>query len=140
MKRLHIALVYNGHIENTPELAEDRSGTADLRKMIRHIARTLRRLGHGVTIYRSPMISSPSSVNSVASIPMWFSTSTTTWFTALSQMRLAALVQMMGFPMTGSPALALGLSRYKYMSASLLFGAGILIPPNTAMLETVRRR
>src|SRR5205807_6136692 len=37
---------------------------------------------------------------------------------------------------TGSPALALALSRYKYMSASLLGGAGIPIPQNTAILET----
>jgi D-alanine-D-alanine ligase len=56
---------------------------------------------------------------------------------ALYEMRLAALVRMMGLPLTGSPALALGLSSYKFMSASLLAGAGISIPPNTAMLETV---
>jgi D-alanine-D-alanine ligase len=43
---------------------------------------------------------------------------------------------MMGFPLTGSPALALGLTRYKFMSASLLAGAGVPIPPTTALLET----
>jgi D-alanine-D-alanine ligase len=43
---------------------------------------------------------------------------------------------MMGFPLTGSPALALGLCRYKFMAASLLAGAGVPIPPNTAVLET----
>src|SRR5262249_20130137 len=32
----------------------------------------------------------------------------------------------------------LGLSQSKYMSASLLFGAGIPVPPNTTILETVR--
>jgi D-alanine-D-alanine ligase len=32
----------------------------------------------------------------------------------------------------------LGLSRYKFMAASLLAGAGIPIPPNTELLETVR--
>jgi D-alanine-D-alanine ligase len=53
-------------------------------------------------------------------------------------MRLAALVRMMGYPLTGSPALALGLTRYKFMTASLLGGAGIPIPPHTAILETVR--
>src|SRR5262249_37257379 len=57
---------------------------------------------------------------------------------ALYDMRLAALVRMMGFPMTGSSALAVGLTRYKYMTASLLAGAGIPVPPNTAILETVR--
>src|SRR5436309_15726075 len=55
---------------------------------------------------------------------------------ALFEMRLAALVRMMGFPLTGSPALALGLTRYKFMSASLLAGAGVPIPPTTALLET----
>src|SRR5262249_30911506 len=34
-------------------------------------------------------------------------------------------------------ALALGVCRYKFMSASLLAGAGIPIPPDTAILETV---
>jgi D-alanine-D-alanine ligase len=57
---------------------------------------------------------------------------------ALYEMRVAALVRMMGFPLTGSPALALGLSRYKFMAASLLAGAGIPIPPDTELLETVR--
>jgi D-alanine-D-alanine ligase len=57
---------------------------------------------------------------------------------ALYEMRVAALVRMMGFPLTGSPALALGLSRYKFMAASLLAGAGIPIPPNSLLVETVR--
>ena len=54
---------------------------------------------------------------------------------ALYEMRLPALVRMMGFPITGSPALAVGLTRYKYMSASLLQGAGIRIPFCTEVLE-----
>src|SRR5262249_22920340 len=56
---------------------------------------------------------------------------------ALYDMRLAALVRMMGYPMTGCPALALGLTRYKFMAASVLAGAGVPIPPNTAILESV---
>ena len=56
---------------------------------------------------------------------------------ALYEMRFAAMVRMMGFPLTGSPALALGLSRYKHMSASLLHGTGIPIPPCTELLERV---
>src|SRR5262249_49539827 len=39
--------------------------------------------------------------------------------------------------MTGCSALALGLTRYKFMAASVLAGAGVPIPPNTAILETV---
>src|SRR5262249_11377110 len=57
---------------------------------------------------------------------------------ALYEMRLAALVPMMGYPMTGSPALALGLTRYKFMAAGVLAGAGVPIPPSTAILEAVR--
>ena len=45
---------------------------------------------------------------------------------------------MMGFALTGSGALALGLTRYKFMSASLLAGAGIPIPQGTMILETGR--
>ena len=50
MKRLHIALVYNAYTEGTPELPEDRAGSEDLRTQMRLIARTLRRLGHTVTV------------------------------------------------------------------------------------------
>jgi len=54
---------------------------------------------------------------------------------ALYEMRLPVLVRMMGFSITGSPALALGLTRYKYMTASLLQGAGIRIPSCTEIVE-----
>jgi len=56
---------------------------------------------------------------------------------ALYEMRFAAMVRMMGYPLTGSPALALGLSRYKHMAASLLHGSGIPIPPYTVLVEKV---
>ena len=138
MKRLHIALVYNAYTAGNPELPEDRASMADLRRMIRHIMRTLKRLGHYVTalplaydlfaFQRKLRRLHPDVV---------FNQYDDVVHGALYEMRLAALVRMMGFPMTGSPALALGLSRYKFMSASLLAGAGIPIPPNTAMLETV---
>ena len=49
MKRLHIALIYNAYQTGLPELPEDRAGLADLRRMIRLIARALRSLGHTVT-------------------------------------------------------------------------------------------
>jgi D-alanine-D-alanine ligase len=54
---------------------------------------------------------------------------------ALYEMRVAAFIRMLGYPITGSPALGLGLSRYKYMSLSLLKGAGLPIPPSTTLLE-----
>jgi len=50
VKRLHIAVVYNAYTENQPEMPEDRGGTEDLRLQMKHIARTLRKLGHTVTI------------------------------------------------------------------------------------------
>ena len=138
MKRLHIALVYNAYTAGNVELPEDRASMADLRRMVRHIMRTLKRLGHSVTalplaydlfaFQRKLRRLHPDVV---------FNQYDDVVHGALYEMRLAALVRMMGFPMTGSPALALGLSRYKFMSASLLAGAGIPIPPNTAMLETV---
>ena len=138
MKRLHIALVYNAYTAGNVELPEDRASMADLRRMVRHIMRALKRLGHSVTalplaydlfaFQRKLRRLHPDVV---------FNQYDDVVHGALYEMRLAALVRMMGFPMTGSPALALGLSRYKFMSASLLAGAGIPIPPNTAMLETV---
>lgn len=141
MKHLHIAVVFNAYAEDQPEqpeLAEDRGGTADLHTQMRHIARTLRRLGHRVTILplahdlfafqRRLRRLNPDVV---------FNLYDDVVHGALYDMRLAALVRMMGFPMTGCPALALGLTRYKYMQATLFAGAGIPIPPNTALLETV---
>src|SRR5947209_4133838 len=139
MKRLHIALVYNAYTEGTPELPEDRAGSEDLKTQMRLIARTLRRIGHTVTILplaldlfgfqRKMRRLQPDVV---------FNLYDDVVHGAIYDMRLAALVRMMGFPMTGSPALALGLTRYKFMTASLLAGAGIPIPPNTAILETGR--
>ncbi len=138
MKRLHIAVVYNAYTENKPEQPEDRAGTADLRSMIRRIARALRSLGHHVTVLplahdlfgfqRKLRRLQPDVV---------FNLYDDVVHGALYDMRLAALVRMMGFPMTGSSALALGLTRYKFMSASLLVGAGVPTP-RTAILETVR--
>lgn len=138
MKRLHIALVYNTASLGMPDAAEDRAGMADLVRMIRHIARNLRRLGHRV----SPL---PLAHDMFAfqrklrrlDPDVVFNQYDDVVHGALYEMRLAALVRMMGYPLTGSPALPLGLTRYKFMTASLLAGAGIPIPPNTAMLETV---
>jgi D-alanine-D-alanine ligase len=52
-------------------------------------------------------------------------------------MRLVAMLRLMGYPHTGAPALAIGLSHYKFTIASLLAGVGVLIPSNTALLETI---
>jgi D-alanine-D-alanine ligase len=139
MKRLHIALVYNSFTGGTPEVPEDRAGMADLKRMIRLIARNLRRLRHTVTILplAHDLFAFQRRLRRLRP-DVVFNQYDDVVHGALYEMRLAALVRMMGFPLTGSPALALGLSRYKYMSASLLAGAGVPIPPHTAMIETVR--
>jgi D-alanine-D-alanine ligase len=139
MKRLHIALVYNTASLGMPDAAEDRAGMADLLHMIRNIARNLRRLGHKVSLLplAHDMFAFQRKLRRL-NPDVVFNQYDDVIHGALYEMRLAALVRMMGYPLTGSPALALGLTRYKFMTASLLAGAGIPIPPNTAMLETVR--
>jgi D-alanine-D-alanine ligase len=138
MKRQHIAVVYNAYTENEPEMPEDRAGTSDLVTMIRNVARNLRRLGHRVTILplAHDLFRFQRRLRRIHP-DVVFNLYDDVVHGALYDMRLAALVRMMGFPMTGSPALALGLTRYKFMTASLLAGAGIPIPPNTAILETL---
>jgi D-alanine-D-alanine ligase len=138
MKRLRVAVVYNAYKVNVPEPAEDRGSTADLRAMIGNVARVLRRLGHRVTVipladdlfaFQRKLRREPPDVV--------FNLYDDVVEGALYDMRLAALVRMMGFPLTGSPALALGLTRYKPTCASLLAGLGIPIPPCTHVLERV---
>jgi D-alanine-D-alanine ligase len=139
MKRLHIALIYNAYQTGLPELPEDRAGLADLRRMIRLIARALRSLGHTVTVLplASDLFAFQRKLRRLRP-DVVFNQYDDNVHGALYEMRVAALVRMMGFPLTGSPALALGLSRYKFMATSLLAGAGIPIPPDTILLETVR--
>ncbi len=135
-RRLHIALVYNGDRDVAPERPEDRGGTADLRSMIRRMARTLRRVNYKVTVL--PLARNLSAFQRRLrrlAPDVVFNQYDDVVHGALYEMRLPALVRMMGFPITGSPALAVGLTRYKYMSASLLQGAGIRIPFCTEVLE-----
>jgi D-alanine-D-alanine ligase len=106
--------------------------------MIRRMTRSLRSLGHTVTaiplandisaFQRKLMRLKPDVV---------FNQYDDVVHGALYEMRVATLVRIMGFALTGSPALGLALSRYKYMSASLLQGAGIPIPACTALLERI---
>ena len=137
-KRYHVALVYNAGAATSPEVPEDTGSTDELRLMIRRMARVLRRVGYRVTIVplANNLLSFQRRLRHLRP-DVVFNQYDDVVHGALFEMRVAALVQMMGFPMTGSPALALGLSRYKYMSASLLHGAGIPVPPNTELLELV---
>jgi D-alanine-D-alanine ligase len=138
MKRLHIALIYNGSAEVAPELPTDRASTADLVEMIRMIARTLRRLGHQVTILplTSDFFAFQRKLRRL-NPDVVFNQFEDFAHGATDDMRLVALLRLMGYPHTGAPALALGLSHYKFTIASLLAGAGVPIPPNTALLETI---
>jgi len=137
-KSLHVALVYNADAGIIPDTPEDRGSTTDLRHMLRDMARVLRSLGHRVTVL-------PLALDLFAfqrklrrlNPDVVFNQYDDVVHGALYEMRFAAMVRMMGFPHTGSPALALGLSRYKHMSASLLHGTGIPIPPCTELLEKI---
>ncbi|MBM4028457.1 MAG: hypothetical protein FJ280_24135 [Planctomycetes bacterium] len=137
-RSLHVALAYNAATGFVPDTPEDRGSTADLRKMIRHMARILRSLGHQVTILplAQDLFAFQRKLRRL-NPDVVFNQYDDVVHGALYEMRFAAMVRMMGFPLTGSPALALGLSRYKHMSASLLHGLGIPIPPCTELLEKV---
>jgi D-alanine-D-alanine ligase len=140
MKRLHIALVYNGGSGTVPELAEDRGSTADLEQMIRLMKRTLRRLGHTVTVLplrNNDLFAFQRKLRRLRP-DVVFNQYEDATLGSPHDMWLVALVRMMGIPLTGASALALGLSPYKFTVASLLAGAGIPIPPNTTLLETLR--
>ena len=137
-RRLHIALVYNTYRDDEPDDPDDRGGHADLLFMIRRIARAIRNLGHTVTVLpladdlfgfqRKLRRLNPDVV---------FNQYDDVVNGAAYEMRMAALVRMMGYPLTGSPALALGLCRYKFTTNCLLAGAGLPIPPDTELLPTV---
>ena len=136
MKKTHVALVYNAYIEGPVESAADGGGLRYLRQMIRGIARALRKGGNQVTVipFAEDLKNFQRTLQRL-NPDIVFNQYDDVVHGALYEMRVAALVRIMGYPMTGSPALALGLSRYKYMCASLLQGAGIPIPQETTIFE-----
>jgi D-alanine-D-alanine ligase len=138
-RRLHVVLIYNGDQEVAPERPEDRSSTADLRSMIRRMARALRSIGYKVTVLplARNLFLFQRKLRRLAP-DVVFNQYDDVVHGALYEMRLPALVRMMGFPITGSGALAIGLTRYKHMTDSLLQGAGIRIPPCTEVLERLK--
>lgn len=138
IKKLHVVLIYNSYTAPGEEAPDDRGGMSDLKRMIRHMARVLRRVGHRVTIVALSH-DLPAFQRRLRHLrpDVVFNQYDDVVHGALYEMRVAALVRMMGFPLTGSPALSLGLGRYKFMTASLLQGAGIPIPPDTRLLERV---
>lgn len=137
-RRLRVALIYNGDSGALPDLPDDRGSMNDLRAMLRKMAHALRSTGcevktlplhHDLLAFQRKLyLFNPGVV---------FNQYEDVVHGALYEMRFAAIIRMMGYPLTGSPALALGLHRDKYMAAALLQGANIPIPPQTALLERI---
>ncbi len=139
MKKLNIAIVYNSYEDVKAEASsDDNSSTPHLRQMIRRIARTLGGLGHKVAVIHlaGDLASLQRKLNRLKPHVV-FNQYDDVVQGALYEMRFAAFIRMLGYPITGSPALALGLSRDKYMALSLLKGAGIPIPSDTVLLRQV---
>jgi len=138
IEKRKIALIYNTYGESASESHADRGSAGDLRLQIRRMARALRSLGHAVTTVPLANDISAFQRRLMRLKPdVIFNQYDDVVHGALYEMRVATLVRIMGFPMTGSPALGLGLTRYKYMSASLLQGAGVPVPLCTALLERI---
>ncbi|MCX6560536.1 MAG: hypothetical protein NTZ26_08465 [Candidatus Aminicenantes bacterium] len=138
MKSLRVALIYNSYQDSQPGEATDHGSVDHLRSMIRRMARAIRRLGHTVEIV--PLADDLAALQrKLRRIrpDVVFNQYDDVVHGALYEMRVAAFIRMLGFPMTGSPALSLGLSRDKFMAISLLKGAEIPIPPDTALIERV---
>ena len=136
MKHDHVALIYNAFRPIGPESPHDRGSTADLRRMIRSMARVLRHAGFQVTVvpFSNDLLAFQRRIRRLRP-DVVFNQYDDVVDGALYEMRVAALIQMMGIPLTGSPALAIGLGRHKHTSYSLLQGAGVPIPPNTVLIE-----
>jgi len=142
MKRkraLHIILIYNSCGAAVPETPDDRGSISDLHIFIRRLARVLRSLGHRVTVLplANDLLGFQRKLTRLQP-DVVFNQYDDVVHSALYEMRVAALVRMMGFPITGSHALALGLCRYKHMAVSLLQGAGLRVPPESLLLERVK--
>lgn len=136
MKKLRVALVYNAYTHSLPDDKSDTGNLHYLRQMIRAIARGLRRLRHEVVVL--PLADDLSVLQRKLDRlrpDVVFNQYDDVVHGALYEMRVAAFIRMLGYRLTGSPALALGLSRDKHMSLSLLKGAGLPIPPSTALIE-----
>jgi D-alanine-D-alanine ligase len=136
MKKLRVALIYNAFTDSQPDEKADTGSLHYLRQMIRGIARGLRRLRHDVVVM--PLAGDLSVLQRKLDRlrpDVVFNQYDDVVHGALYEMRVAAFIRMLGYPITGSPALGLGLSRDKFMSLSLLKGAGLPIPPSTALVE-----
>lgn len=137
-RRLNVVLIYNSLVPSATELPEDLGSTAELRRMIRHMARAIKSRGHRVTILplEQDLFSFHRRLRKL-NPDVVFNQYDDVVHGALYEMRAAALISMLGYPMTGSPPLAIGLARYKFICASLLQGAGVPIPEDTELIDKV---
>lgn len=137
-KGVRIALIYNTVAPGEPAPANDGAGFAYLLRQMRQMARALRKYGHSVHMVPlgTDLLAFQRGLKKL-SPDLVFNQYEDTLPGANFEMRVAGLVQMMGIPITGSPALALGLTKSKYMCACLLSGTGVPIPPDTRLLQTV---
>lgn len=136
MKKLRVALIYNAFTDALPDEKADTGNLHYLRQMIRGIARGLRHSRHEVTVM--PLAGDLAVLQRQLDRlrpDVVFNQYDDVVHGALYEMRVAAFIRMLGYRITGSPALGLGLSRDKFMSLSLLKGAGLPIPPSTALVE-----
>ena len=133
---MRVVLIYNSHTGSTPDRPGDLGSTEELKKMIRHMARSLRGAGFEVKTLplHDDLLAFQRRLRRLAP-DVVFNQYEDVVHGASYEMRLAATVRMMGYPMTGSPALGLGLHRDKYIAASLFRGVGIPIPSQTMLVE-----
>ena len=104
MKHLRVALIFNAYTDGISESPADHGGSWSLRRMIASTGRALRRLGHEVRVMpvtqdfpafqRKLLRMKPDVV---------FNQYDDVVHGALYEMRVAALVRILGFPLTGSP-------------------------------------
>jgi D-alanine-D-alanine ligase len=138
MKNLKVALIYNAFTGGDAESPIDHGGSWSLRRQIQRMARAIRAIGHEVRVVPVTQDFQAFQSRLLAMNPdVIFNQYDDVVHGALYEMRIAALVRILGFPLTGCPALGLALTRYKYMCASLLQGVGIPIPPDTVLLEKI---
>ncbi|MBI2438611.1 MAG: hypothetical protein HYV36_07360 [Lentisphaerae bacterium] len=138
-KPLKIALIYNASTLGQPEEPGDTSGLTELRHMIGRMAQALRQLKYRLTIL--PLAQNLSAFQKRLRRlrpDVVFNQYEDVVPGTVDEMRVAALVELLGYPLTGSPALALGLTCFKYTTASLLHSLGIAIPSPTELLEHSR--
>ncbi|MBI3891256.1 MAG: hypothetical protein HY303_06970 [Candidatus Wallbacteria bacterium] len=139
MRRLTIAVIYNAEPPAVAEAPDDRASFGDLLRMIRHVARSLRSIGHRVHVVGvgHDLLAFQRKLTRIQPHVV-FNQYDDAVVGASYEMRVASLVTMMGFPLTGSSPLALGITKSKYMCACLLVGAGVAIAPQPRLLETLR--